>query len=83
VNVSKHTIKKDTQVLVVTSKGTGIKVKAEKTEYSICGHVWRAACRTTAQKIADNKFFERVEHFKHFGTTRTCQIPFVKKLRTD
>jgi len=50
VNGSKHTIKKDTHALVVTSKDIGMKVKAEKTEYSICGHVSRAAHRTTAQQ---------------------------------
>jgi len=71
VNGTKHTLKKDTQALVVTCKDTGIKVKAEKTEYNICGHVSRAACRTAAQQKAGNKFFERVEHFKYFGTTPT------------
>jgi hypothetical protein len=83
VNGNKHTIKEDTQALVVTSKDIGIKVKAEKTEYSICGHVSRAVRRTTAQQRAGNKFCERVEHFKYFGTTLTCQILFMKKLRTD
>jgi len=83
VNGCKHTIKKDTHTLVVTNKDIGMKVKAEKTDYSICGHISRAAHRTTAQQKAGNKFFERVEHFKYFGTTLTCQIPFMKKLRTD
>jgi len=83
VNGSKRIIKKGTQALLVTSKDTGIKVKAEKTEYSICGHVSRAACRTTAQQTAGNKFFERLEHIKYFGTTLRCHIPFMKKLRTD
>jgi len=54
VNGSKHTIKKDTHALVVTSKDNGTKVKAEKTEYSTCGHVLRAAHMTTAQKKAGN-----------------------------
>ena len=83
MNGSRHTVKKDIHTLVVTSKDNGTKVKAEKTEYSTCGHVLRAAHMTTAQKKAGNKFFERVEHFKYFGKTRTCQIPFMKKLRTD
>ena len=74
MNRSKHIIKKDTHALVVTSKDIGMKVKAEKTEYSTQNN------STTKGRY---KFFERVEHFKYFGTTLTCQIPFMKKLRTD
>jgi hypothetical protein len=61
-------IQKSTKALVVTSKDSGIKVKTEKTEYSLCVHVLRAACRTVAQQKAGDKFFE-----KYLGTTLTNQ----------
>lgn len=42
-----HTVKKSTEVLVVTSLVTVLEINGDKTKYMV--HVWRPACRTKSQ----------------------------------
>ena len=51
-----HTIKKNTEALVVASKENGLEVNVDKTKYMV---------------VIDNSSFERVEEFRYLGTTVT------------
>jgi hypothetical protein len=66
---SVHAIKKNTEDLVAASKEIGLEVNAEKTKYMVMSHNQNAG-QNHNMKI-DNKSFERMEQFKHLGTTLT------------
>jgi len=68
---SVHTIKKNTEALVVASKESGLEVNADKTEYMVVSRDQNSG-RIRSMKI-DNNSFERVEQFKYLGTTLTNQ----------
>ena len=55
---SVHTVKKNSEALVVATKEIGLEVNAHKTIHSM---------------KMDNSSIERVEEFKHLGTTLTNQ----------
>jgi hypothetical protein len=54
-----HTIKKNTEALVITSKEIGLEVNAEKTKYMIMSQYQNAGQNSNIK--TGNKFFERVE----------------------
>jgi hypothetical protein len=62
-----HTIKKNTEALVVTSKKIGLEVNAEKTKYMVMSQDHNGRQNYNI-KIGD-KPFERVEQFKYMRTT--------------
>jgi hypothetical protein len=63
---SVHTIKKNTEALVVASKDNGLKVNADKTKYMV---ITRGQNAGRNQNIkTDNSSFERVEESKYLGT---------------
>jgi len=61
---SVHTVKKNTEVLVVASKENGLKVNADKTKYIVMSQ---------DQNAGDNSSFERVKQFIYLGTTLMYQ----------
>ena len=66
-----HSIKENTEALVVTSKKTGLEVNADKTKYMVMSreqNAWQSPNMKT-----DNSSSERVEEFKYLGTTLTNQ----------
>jgi len=71
-----HTIKKNTEALVVTSKGIGLEVNAKENKYMGVSQDQNAG--QSHNKKIGNKSFERVEQFEYFITTK---ILFRKKLR--
>jgi signal recognition particle GTPase len=62
---------KHKESLVVTSKEIGLEVNSETTKYMVMSRD-KNSRRNHNMKI-DNKFSERVEQFKHFGTVLTTQ----------
>jgi hypothetical protein len=66
-----HTIKKNAEVVVVTSKETGLEVNADKTKYMVMSRDQNAGLSHTIN--IDNSSFERVEKFKYLETTLTDQ----------
>jgi len=68
---SVHTMKKNTEVLVVASMETGLEVNADKTKYIAVSRDQNSG-RSHSTKI-DNSFLERVEQFKYLGITPTNQ----------
>jgi len=66
---SVHTIKKNTEALVIASKEIGLEVNANKTKYSyMVMSRDQNAGRSHDIKI-DNSCFERVEQFRYLATT--------------
>jgi hypothetical protein len=76
-----HTVRKNTEALLIASKEIGLKVNAEKTKYMIMSRDQHAGQNGYIQ--IGNKSFETLEQFKYLATTLTIKIPFMKKLRTD
>jgi len=62
-----HTIKKNTDALVVACKETGLKVNDDTTKYLVMSRDQNVG-QSSNIKI-DNISFERVEQFKYLGTT--------------
>ena len=66
-----HTVKKNTEALVVVSKKIGLEVNADKTKYMVMSRDQNAG-RSHDIKI-DNSCFERVEQFRYLGRALTNQ----------
>jgi hypothetical protein len=66
-----HTIRKNTEALLIASKDIGLEVNAEKTKYMVMSRDQNAGQNGYIQIC--NKSFETVEQFKYFGTTLTNQ----------
>jgi hypothetical protein len=64
-----HTIKKNTEALVVASKETGLEGNAEKTKYMVISRDQNAGQNHNIK--TGNEFFESVERFKYLGTTKS------------
>jgi hypothetical protein len=65
VDGSVHTIRKNTEALVIASKEIGLEVNAQKTKYMVMSRDQMAGQNHT-RKIG-NKFFERMEQLKVSG----------------
>ena len=74
-----HTVKENTEALVVASKETGLEVNTDKTKYMVMSRD-QDARRSHIIKI-DNNSLERVEDFKYLGTTLTDQNYFQKEIK--
>jgi hypothetical protein len=66
-----HTIRKNTEVLLIASKEIGLEVNAEKTKYMIMSRDQNAGQNWYIQ--IGNKSSKTVEQFKYLGTTLTDQ----------
>ena len=66
-----HTIKKNTEALVVASKETGLEENADKSNYMVMSRDPNA--RQSHDMNTDNYCFESVEEFKYLGTILTNQ----------
>jgi len=64
---SVHTIKKNTNSLVVASKETGLEENADKTKYTIMSQDQNAG--RSQHTNFNNKSFERAEEFKYLATS--------------
>ena len=64
-------MKKNTEVLVVSSNETGLAENADKTRYMVMYRIQNAG-RSHNLNI-DSRFFERAECLKYLGTTVTKQ----------
>ena len=62
---SVHTVKKNTEALVMAGKETGLEVNADKTKYMVMSRDKNAE-RSYSIKI-ENSSFERVDQFKYLG----------------
>jgi len=78
---SVHTVKENTEALIVVKKEIGHEVNVDKTKYVVMSQDQNAG-QSHSMKT-DNSPFARVEEFKYLGTTLTNQILFRKKLRAD
>jgi sorting nexin-29 len=77
---SVHAIKKNTEALVVASKGIGLEVKAEKTKYMVMSRNQNAGQNHNIK--VDNKSFKRVEQFKCLGTTLTNRNSIQEEIKS-
>jgi hypothetical protein len=66
-----HTIRKNTEALLIASKEIGLEVNAEKTKYMLMSGDQNAGQNGNTQ--IGNKSFETVEQFKYLRTTLTNQ----------
>jgi hypothetical protein len=66
-----HTIRKNTEALLIASKEVGLEVNAEKTKYTVMPRDQNV--RQNGNMQIGNKSFETVEQFKYLGTTLTNQ----------
>ena len=63
---SVHSVRKNTEALVIASKEIDLEVNADKTKYMVMSEDQNAG-RSHDIKI-DNSCFERVEQFRYMGT---------------
>jgi len=77
---SVHTVKENTEALVVATKETGLEVNADKTKYMVMSRD-RNAGRGDSVKT-DNNSIERVDEFKYLGTTLTGQNSIQEEIKS-
>ena len=77
---SVHTIKENTQVLIVASKEIGPEANADKTKCMVVSGDQKAG-RSHSTKV-DNRSFERVEQFKYLGTNLTNQNAIQEEIKS-
>jgi hypothetical protein len=75
-----HSIKKNTEDLVIASKEIGVEVNAEKTKYVVISRHHNAGQNHNIN--TDSKSFERVEEFKYLGTTLTNQNSIHEEIKS-
>jgi hypothetical protein len=75
-----HTIRKNTEALVIASLETDFDVKVEKTKYVVMSRYQIAGQNGYIQ--ADNKSIETVEQFKYLGTTLTNQNSIHEEIKS-
>jgi len=79
---SVHTIKKNTEPVVIASKEAGLEVQvyADKTKYMVMSRNQNTGRSHNIKN--DNRSFERVEEFKYLGTTLTNQNSIVEEIKS-
>jgi len=73
-------VKENAEALVVAAKENGLEVNDDKTKYMVTSRDQNAG-RTHSIKT-DNSSFERVDEFKHLGTTLTNQNSIQEKIKS-
>jgi len=66
-----HTLQKNTEALLVTNKGTGLEVNADKIKYKVMPQDQNAGQSHNIK--TGNSSFERVEEFRYVGTIPTLK----------
>ena len=75
-----HTIKNNTEALLVGSKDIGLEQNADKTKYMVMSRDQNAEL---SHKIKiDNRSFERVEEFKYLGTNLTNRNSIQEEIKS-
>jgi sorting nexin-29 len=75
-----HSIKKNAEDLMISSKEIGLEVNAEKTKYMVMSRNQNAGHNHNIN--VDNKSFERVEEFKYLGATLTNQNSIHEEIKS-
>ena len=75
-----HTIKENTEAVVVASKEIGLEVNADKTKYMVMSRDQNAG-QSHNIKI-DNSSFESLEEFTYLGTTITYQNSIQEEIKS-
>jgi hypothetical protein len=75
-----HTVRKNTETLVIASEEIGVEVNAEKTKYMVMSLDQNAGQNGNIQ--IDNKSFETLEHFKYLGTTLKNQNSLHEEIKS-
>jgi sorting nexin-29 len=75
-----HSIKKNAEDLVFTSKDVGLEVNAEKTKYMVMSRNQNAGHDHNIRIV--NKSFERVEGFKYLGATLTKRSSIHEEMKS-
>ena len=76
---SVHTIKENSEALIVASKEIVLEVNADKTKYMVMSRDENAG-RSQNMRI-DNRYFGRVEEFKYLGTNLTHQNSILEETK--
>jgi hypothetical protein len=74
-----HTIKQNTDALVVARKETGLEVCADKVKYVVMSRDQNAGQSHNIK--TDNSLFERVEQFRYLGTTLMNQNSIQEEIK--
>jgi hypothetical protein len=74
-----HTIKKNTEALIVASKGIGLEVNADKSKYIVMSRDQNT--RQHHNIKIENKFFEWVQHLRYLGTNLTNQNSIQEEIK--
>jgi hypothetical protein len=77
---SVHTIKKNTEAVVVASNETGLEVNADKTNYMLMTQDQDAEQNHMIQ--TDNCSFERMEELKYLGITLTNKNYILEEIKS-
>jgi hypothetical protein len=77
---SLHTIRNNTEALLIASKEIGLEVNAEKTKYMVMSRDQNAGQNGYIQK--GNESFETVEQFKYLETTLTNQNSIHEEIKS-
>jgi hypothetical protein len=77
---SLHTIRKNTEALLIASKEIGLEVNAEKTKHMVMSRDQNAGENGYIQ--IGNESFETVEQFKYLGTTLTNQNSIHEEIKS-
>jgi hypothetical protein len=80
VGASIHTIRKNTEALLIATKKIDLEVNAEKTKYMVMSRDQNAGQNGNIQ--IGNKSFETVEQFKCLGTTLTNQNSIHEEIKS-
>jgi hypothetical protein len=75
-----HTIKKNTEALVLVSKEAGLEVNADKIKYTVMSRDQNAGRSHITE--TDNISFERVQHFKYLGTILKYQNSIQEEIKS-
>ena len=80
VGRSIHTIRKNTDAVLIASKEIGLEVTAEKTKYMVMSRDHNAGQNGNIQIC--NKSYETVEQFKYLGTALTNQNSIQEEIKS-
>jgi UDP-galactopyranose mutase len=75
-----HTVKENTEALIVASKEIGLEVNADKTKYMVMS--WDQNAGQSHSMKTDNSTFQRVEEFKYLGTSLANQNSIREEIKS-